>query len=107
MELVYSNSQEKTSSPSKTLKIIESRKKFEAERARIAASLDARLAVMEANPNSHKISLNYMRRKTQAQGMTRYRYSGNLSIQPDEMDAHNIVKLLNEKTIWRQQPFEI
>ena len=52
--------------------IIESKRKFEAERAKIAASLDARLAVMEANPNSHKISLNYMRRKIlKLQGMTR------------------------------------
>ena len=40
--------------------IIESKRKFEAERAKIATSLDSRLAVMEANPNSHKISLNYM-----------------------------------------------
>ena len=77
--------------------IIESRKKFEAERARIAASLDARLAVMEANPNSHKISLNYMRRKIlKLQWMTRADVQVMCPYEPDEMDARNIVKLLNE-----------
>ena len=77
--------------------IIESKKKFESERARIAASLDARLAVMEANPNSHKISLNYMRRKIlKLQGMTRADIQVMCPYEPDEMDARNIVKLLNE-----------
>ena len=77
--------------------IIESKKKFESERARIAASLDARLAVMEANPNSHKISLNYMRRKIlKLQGMTRADVQVMCPYEPDEMDARNIVKLLNE-----------
>ena len=77
--------------------IIESKKKFESERARIAASLDARLAVMEANPNSHKISLNYIRRKIlKLQGMTRADVQVMCPYEPDEMDARNIVKLLNE-----------
>ena len=77
--------------------IIESKRKFEAERAKIAASLDARLAVMEANPNSHKISLNYMRRKIlKLQGMTRADIQVICPYEPDEMDARNIVKLLNE-----------
>ena len=77
--------------------IIESKKKFESERARIAASLDARLAVMEANPNSHKISLNYIRRKIlKLQGMTRADIQVMCPYEPDEMDARNIVKLLNE-----------
>ena len=77
--------------------IIESKRKFEAERAKIAASLDARLAVMEANPNSHKISLNYMRRKIlKLQWMTRADIQVICPYEPDEMDARNIVKLLNE-----------
>ena len=77
--------------------IIESKRKFEAERAKIAASLDARLAVMEANPNSHKISLNYMRRKIlKLQWMSRADVQVICPYEPDEMDARNIVKLLNE-----------
>ena len=52
---------------------------------------------MEANPNSHKISLNYMRRKIlKLQGMTRADIQVICPYEPDEMDARNIVKLLNE-----------
>lgn len=78
--------------------IIESRKKFEAERARIAASLDARLAVMEANPNSHEVSLNYMRRKIlKLQGMTRADIQVICPYTPAEMDARRLVRAyLNE-----------
>ena len=77
--------------------IIESKRKFEAERAKLSASLEARLAVMEANPNSHKVSLNYMRRKIlKLQGMTRADVQVMCPYEPDEMDARNIVKLLNE-----------
>ena len=107
MELVYSNSQEDFLTFEDPHVIIESRKKFEAERARIAASLDARLAVMEANPNSHKISLNYMRRKySSSKGMTRADIQVMCPYEADEMDARNIVKL-STRTIWRQQSFEI
>jgi hypothetical protein len=78
--------------------IIESKKKFESERARIAASLDARLAVMEANPNSHEISLNYIRRKIlKLQGMTRSDIQVMCPYTPAEMDARRLVRAyLNE-----------
>lgn len=42
---------------------IESRKKYEAERSRMATQLEARLAIMEANPTTPQVSLNYIRRK--------------------------------------------
>lgn len=63
----------------------------------MATQLEARLAVMEANPNTHKISLNFIRRKIlKLQGMTRAEVQVICPYEPDEMDARNIAKLLSE-----------
>ena len=76
---------------------IDSRKRYEAERARMATQLEARLAVMEANPNTHEVSLNFIRRKIlKLQWMTRAEIQVMVPYEPDEMDARNIVKLLSE-----------
>ena len=75
---------------------IESRKKYEAERARMATQLEARLAIMEANPTTPQVSLNYIRRKIfKLQGMTRAEIQVMVPYTPEEVDARNIVKLLN------------
>ena len=76
---------------------IDSRKKYEAERARMSTQLEARLAVMEANPNTPRVSLDFMRRKIfKLQGMTRAEIQVMVPYTPEEMDARNIVKLIND-----------
>lgn len=76
---------------------IESKRKFEAERRGMAAQLEARLAVMEANPNTPRISLDFMRRKIlKLQGFSRSDVQVIVPYTPEEMDARNIVKLLSD-----------
>lgn len=76
--------------------IIESKRKYESERKQLAASLEAKIAVMAADPNTPKISLSFMRRKLlKLQGFTRSDIQVIVPYTPEEMDARNTVKLLN------------
>ena len=62
----------------------------------MATQLEARLAIMEANPTTPQVSLNYIRRKIfKLQGMTRAEIQVMVPYTPEEVDARNIVKLLN------------
>lgn len=66
----------------------------------MATQLEARLAVMEANPATPRISLDFMRRKIfKLQGMTRAEIQVMVPYTPEEMDARNIVRLINEDDI--------
>ena len=63
----------------------------------MSTQLEARLAVMEANPNTPRVSLDFMRRKIfKLQGMTRAEIQVMVPYTPEEMDARNIVKLIND-----------
>lgn len=63
----------------------------------MATQLEARLVVMEANPNTPRISLDFMRRKIfKLQGMTRAEIQVMVPYTPEEMDARNLVKLIND-----------
>lgn len=76
--------------------IIESKRKFESERAKMAATLQAELTIREANPNTPRISIDYMRRKLyRLQWYTRADIQVAVPYTPEEMDARNTVKLLN------------
>ena len=62
----------------------------------MAATLQAELTIREANPNTPRISIDYMRRKLyRLQGYTRADIQVAVPYTPEEMDARNTVKLLN------------
>ena len=76
---------------------IESKRKYESERKQLAMQLEAKLSIMEANPNTPRISLDSMRRKIlKLQGFSRGDIQVIAPYTPDEMDARNIAKLLSE-----------